>query len=170
MTENQEARSEVVAKKVMYEFSMFNFLCDKLRSEYQESETFAPGDVTFVGTASSSIEEDRTTFALLESLLLHTRVLHDFFYKQRHLDDIVASDFVTEWETWRPQKDEYLGNPDRKDRLDKALAHLTLRRVEYDSNEKKWNVDAIQEAVENPMNTFLENLPPEIKPWFDTTE
>jgi len=161
-----------VAQKVDYEFTMFKFLCERLRLDSQESVTFKPGDVTFVGTGTSTDEDDRTTYALLESLLLHTRVLHDFFYKPRNpnnprtADDVIASDFVTFWESLRPSKGDYIGNADRKERLDKALAHLTLRRVEYDSNEKQWNVDAIEAAIGNAIKIFLHNLPDDKRPWF----
>ena len=172
MRENDTYCNASVARKVVYEFTMFNFLCDKLRLDFQESVTFKPGDVTFVGTGSSADEDDRTTYALLESLLLHTRILHDFFCKPRNpknprtADDIIAGDFVPDWQGLRPPKGEYLGNSDRKDRLDKALAHLTLRRVEYDSNEKRWNVDAIEDVIGDAIKVFLRNVPDERKPWF----
>jgi hypothetical protein len=174
MAEDNTYCNANVARKVVYEFTMFNFLCETLRFDFQESVTFKPGDLTYVGTGGSADEDDRTTYALLESMLLHTRVLHDFFYKPRNpnnprtADDIIASDFVPEWETLRPSKGEYLGHSDRKDRLDKALAHLTLRRVKNDSNEKQWNVDAIHVAIGNAIKVFLQNLPDERKPWFTT--
>ncbi|MEZ6128810.1 MAG: hypothetical protein R3C59_09020 [Planctomycetaceae bacterium] len=73
--------SAEVAEKIDYEFTMFRFLYERLRIEFQESVTFKPGDVTFTGTGSSTDEAHRITYALLESMRLHTRVLHDFFYK-----------------------------------------------------------------------------------------
>jgi hypothetical protein len=164
MTANRNFCTEKVAKKVLYEIRMFNFLCDEPRLLSRESVTFQPGDVTLVGTGFDSVNEDWRTFALLESFLLHTRVLHDFFYKRREQDDVIASDFVPDWESRRLAKGEYL--KDRKKRLDKAIAHLTLQRVEYDGNEKKWNVDAIQAEIGIAIKQFRQFLPVESKQWF----
>lgn len=167
MPEDADYCNEQVAKKVAYEHAMFTFLYGELRSRFQETATFQPGDVTYLGTGGEPSDgELRETFALLESYLLHTRVLHDFFYKAPSRDDVVAAHFVPGWEGLRPPLDAYLGDPDRKKRLDKALAHITLARVGYDSHDKKWNVDAIRDAIENAMATFLTNLPPERRLWF----
>lgn len=164
MSDEEMYCNEPVARKVVYEFTMFKFLCDKLRSSFEETDSFKPGEVTYFGTGLAIGENDRTTFALLESLLLHTRVLYHFFYRSRSFDDVIASDFVPDWESQRPQIDEYLAA--RKERLNKAVAHLSLRRIEYDSNEKKWDVDAIERAIGNAMHVFLENLSEEKKTWF----
>lgn len=173
---NDEYSNEKTAAKVVYEFNMFNFLYERLRSEFMETATFLPGDITYLGTGRPMKCEDRLTFAILESFLLHTRVLHDFFFKSRNSndpkknDDSVASDFVPDWSSVRPQKGEYLGNKDRFERLNKALAHLTIRRVEYDQLQKAWNVDAIKDEVGNLIEAFQLNLPPERKAWFDAVE
>ena len=59
-----------------------------------------------------------------------------------------------------------LGDEDRKKRLDKALAHLTLKRLEYDEDQKQWNIDAVRAAIEVPMKQFLKLLPEKRSPWF----
>ncbi len=159
-----------VAEKVVYEYKMFTFLYGQLQVRFRESVTFQPGDATFLGTGSESDEELQTTFALLESYLLHARVLHDFFYKVPSRDDVVASHFVARWDKQRPPQDAYLGNEDRRIRLDKALAHLTLKRLKYDTGEKRWNVDAIRDAIGEPMKTFMEMLPKYRMPWFMIAE
>jgi hypothetical protein len=155
-----------VAEKVIYEYTMFTFLYGLLRYRVRESVTFQPGDVTYVGTGSESDEELQTTYALLESYLLHARVLHDFFHKPQSRDDVVAGHFVSGWETLRPPQDPYLAEKNRRNRLDKALAHLTLERLNYDAEEKRWNVDAIRDAIDEPMKAFLEKLPKDRKAWF----
>jgi hypothetical protein len=157
-----------VAQKVWYEYSMFTFLSELLQSRAFESATFQPGDVTYLGTGTVFDDEYlRTTYALLESYLLHARVLHDFFYKDQSRDDIVAEQFVANWGSLRPVQDAYLGDEDRKKRLDKAVAHLTLKRLEYDRDQKKWNIDAVRVAIDGPMKRFLELLPVDRRPWFD---
>ena len=166
MTDDPKYCNEDVAKKVLYEFAMFTFLCDKLKCEYWESNNFAPGDITYLGTGWDANEDRRTQFALLESLLIHTRILRDFFYKPATHDDIVASHFVPDWSSLRPPQNEYLSV--RRDRFDKAIAHLSLKRIEYESNEKKWNLDAIRDSIEKPMKKFLETLSPDRVSWFKT--
>src|SRR5262245_3439599 len=95
-----------VAQKVWYHYSMFTFLSDLLRSRAFESDTFHPGDVTYLGTGTVFDDEHlRTTYAFLESYLLHARVLHDFFYKDQSRDDIVAEHFVADWARLRPAQD-----------------------------------------------------------------
>jgi hypothetical protein len=170
MAESKDYCNEDVAKKVAYEFEMFQFLCNYLQPESRECATLAPGHVTYVGTGWGGDKQRRLTCALLESFLLHTRVLHDFFYKKRTRDDVIASDFVPDWERVRPPLDPYLSDPDRRTRLDKALAHLSLKRVEYEVREKKWNVDAICAAIEAPMKRFLASLSPEVGAWFKAGE
>jgi hypothetical protein len=158
---------EAVAQKVWYEYSMFKFLGGILKGRVMETSTFAPGDVIHLGTGTEPDDEDlRTTYAFLESYLLHARVLHDFFYKDQSRDDIVAEHFVDQWVSLRPARDPYLGDEERKKRLDKGLAHLTLKRLEYDVQDKKWNIEAVEAAIETPMKRFLELLPEERKPWF----
>ena len=88
-----------VAKKVMYEYSMLVFLHGILQSRAEESHAFTPGEVKYVGTGSEMGESLRSTYAYLESYLMHARVLHDFFYKEpaKNKDDIVAKHFVMGW-------------------------------------------------------------------------
>lgn len=168
MTSEKRPCSPEVAKLVVYEMSMFNYLCDKLEPEYEETETFVPGKITWLGTGSSSDEDKQETFALLESLLLHTRVLHDFFYpnkkKKPRPDDVLASHFIPDWDTRCPRKPEYIGK--QKKRLNKALAHLTTARLGYDSDGKKWNVTAIRNEMHDVIEQFIGRLPQDQKQWF----
>jgi hypothetical protein len=159
--------NEQVAAKVAYEIAMFRFLCGELDLSFQESVDFTPGHVSFVGTGGSEDDERRTS-ALLESLLLHTRVLLDFFDKtDRCKDDVLASDFVPNWADLRPAPGPYFADEDRKERLNKALAHLTLKRLDYDHHDKKWNIPAIRREIGIAIDAFIDNLPPDRRPWFD---
>jgi len=151
---------------VAYEFGMFRFLCEKLEFDFRESVTFKPGDVTFLGTGSSTDDDDRTTFALLESMLLHTRVLLDFFYGNRCKDDIIAQDFVPNWNNLRPPLGPYLADDSQHERLNKALAHLTLKRIDYDAGQKSWDVTAISSEIGRVISSFIANLPADRRAWF----
>ena len=153
------------ARRVTYEFCMFEFLCERLEQDYKESDTFTPGNTTFVGTGFGD-EEVKETSALLESLLIHSRVLLSFFCDKcrRYPDGILATDFIPEWEVESPG--EYLGDKERKSRLNKAVAHLSLKRVDYESHEKKWNLTEINSEVGGLIRKFLESLPADREPWF----
>ncbi len=135
MSVEKEYCTEEVAKKIAYEFRMFKYLCDRLEPLYLEAGTFIPGNITMCGTGCSS-DEERETSASLESFLLHTRVLYDFFqYKRRDNDNVLAGDFVDNWKTPCPSECKYLLA--QKGRLNKALAHLIaqegrLRRYRED--------------------------------------
>ena len=153
-----------VAKKVMYEYSMLVFLHGILQSRAMESYAFAPGEVKYAGTGAETDDNFRTTYAFLESYLIHARVLHDFFYKEPIKDDIVAAHFVPDWDHLKPPLHAYLATDDRRNRLDKSVAHLTLKRLEYDLGDKRWNIDAIHEAIDQPMRCFEITSPTRKRP------
>jgi len=167
MSADEHICDQKMAEKVSYEFGMFTFLCDELGQAVQESLEFAPGSIRLLGTGGSTRDE-RSLSALLESLLLHTRVLHDFFYKtDRKADDILAQDFIPDWPNVCPAKGPYFADGDRRVRLNKALAHLTRKRLEYDSHDKGWDVRAICSEIGAAIEKFIANLPPDRKSWFD---
>ncbi|MFH1656446.1 MAG: HIT family protein [Candidatus Nealsonbacteria bacterium] len=75
---------------------------------------------------------------LIESLAIHTRVLMDFFYGSRKLDDIIAQDLLSEndnWEKLRLPITQTLEIAKRK--ANKQLAHLSLSRIEMKRKGKK---------------------------------
>lgn len=158
--------NEDVARKVVYEFRMFSFLANALHVAYEESDdSFQPGDITHIGTGTPTDEEEATEFALLESFLLHTRVLRDFFYPERiNDDDVIASHFVENWKLIRPEMSPWLAG--HKQGLNKALAHLSIARLKYEREQKKWNVSALQQEIESLISRFMERLPDERKVWF----
>ncbi len=112
-----------------------------------------------------STPEKRNRFALLESFLLHTRVLRDFFFRMpKYDDDVVAKCFIPDWDRHCPEKGEYL--EEREDRLNKALAHLTTKRLDYDSNEKNWKINKIHEELQPVIDLFVSKLPDNKRDWF----
>jgi len=101
---------------------------------------------------------------LLASFLLHTRVLRDFlFYPRKWDDDVVAEDFLAEWdesvEKWCPYLHE------NKSRLDKSLAHLSYERIDFEPN-KEWDCGRIHTDLKAAWDEFWDRLTPEKQEWF----
>ena len=158
--------SPEVAAKVAYEMRMFRHGYDKLAQLQVDMGNILPGDVMpRVGTGIST-EQVRDASTLVESFLIHARVLRDFFCRGRlKTDDVIAGDFVSGWT--QPPASDYSYIRAQKDRLDKALAHLTTTRVRYDSEGKKWDVATIRREIEPIIERFLAELPDDRRPWFE---
>ena len=117
-----------------------------------------------VGTGIST-EEVRDASILIECFLIHTRVLRYFFANERlRKDDIIASDFVSGWSP--PSETEVAYISAENDRLDKALAHLTTRRIAYDTKGKYWDVTRIMKEIQPLIERFLAELPDDRRGWF----
>ncbi len=158
--------SPEVAAKVVYEITMFRHGYEKLVELDVDVGNILPGQVwPRVGTGISS-EEVRDASVVLESFLVHARVLHDFFCQSRRWeDDIVASDFVGTWA--KPSESDYGYLNAQKERLDKALAHLTTTRVKYDTDGKVWDVATIRREIEGMIQRFFSELPDERRRLFE---
>ncbi|MBI3838808.1 MAG: hypothetical protein HY288_12860 [Planctomycetia bacterium] len=161
-----EPCTPAVAPKVAYEIRMFRYTSDRLRRLDLDLDTVFPDNVSpRVGTGIST-EEVREASMVLESFLVHTRVLRDFFWRGRSRpDDVVAGDFVGGWKM--PSDSEYSYLFSHKDRLDKALAHLTTARVTYDSEGKGWAIREIENEIEPMIERFLRELPEDRRYWFE---
>ena len=157
--------SPEVAAKVAYEMRMLRHAYDKLAQLQVDMGNILPGDVMpRVGTGISS-EEVRDASTLVESFLIHARVLRDFFCRERHkADDVIARVFISGWT--QPPVSDYSYISAQKERLDKALAHLTTSRVKDDSEGKQWDVVTIRREIEPMIDRFLAELPNDRRPWF----
>ena len=90
----------------------------------------------------------------LESLLIHTRNLFDFFYgPEIPNDDIRAFHFIEKSVLWRPSKSEYL--EEIKPSINKHLTHLTYSRIQG----KEWDWKKIALEINEAYKEFLEALP-----------
>jgi len=158
--------SPEVAAKVKYEIQMFRHVYDKLAQLQVDQGNISPGEVMpRVGTGIST-EEVRDASALVESFLLHARVLRDFFCREGKGDDVVARHFVSGWTQPPVSEYSYISDQKQKDRLNKALAHLTTARVRYDSEGKQWDVDKVRCEIERMIDRFLSELPDDRRAWF----
>lgn len=172
MADHHKYFTEGNAKSVAYEFMMFSFLIEKLRWSAEETAEFRPGNIEWLGTGHTDDSRKRELYALLESLLLHTRVLYDFFYKLPTRDDLSAPFFADKWDASPPPEGTYLdlvANPKSKNQINKAVAHLTAERADYSPIEKKWNVEAIGIEMNEVITEFMKKVPEDRKAWFSFT-
>lgn len=101
-----------------------------------------------------------------EGLVLHARVLRDFFYKKLDRlgkliepkdDDILAVHYFAKEVAWPYTYDDmsqYL--KDHKTRMDRALAHLSYDRLTY--KEKGWDDAQIRKDIGGRWFEFMGNL------------
>ena len=96
--------------------------------------------------------------ALLESFLIHARILIEFLYKNKPYKDTVrASQYFTSdspWKSIRPQKTELLEKTEKD--AHKHLAHLTYTRLQ---GKRGWPYIKIANDIKAVLQVFYENLP-----------
>ena len=96
--------------------------------------------------------------ALLESFLIHARILIEFLYKNKPYKDTVrASQYFTSdspWKSIRPQKTELLKKTEKD--AHKQLAHLTYTRLQ---GKREWPYIKIANDIKAVLQVFYENLP-----------
>lgn len=104
--------------------------------------------------------EGVTTNAILESLLIHMRVLLDFFYKDispRHPDDILAAKFFSSVENWQSIRERSKSDDTRhfQEDIHKHVAHLTdMRRdVNWDNDRLR-----VSQEINDLIEVFLRNV------------
>lgn len=99
--------------------------------------------------------------ALVESFLVHARLLIGFFYGETPFsDDIIPKHFLTgkKWEDIRPHKSKMLDKVERN--AHKHLAHLSYARIE---RKVQWPYMEIAKEIEGLLNIFLENIDNKLK-------
>jgi hypothetical protein len=109
--------------------------------------------------------------AALETFLLHARVLRDFFSnsrpRPRNADtDILAEDFFNTPGEWTKPTLKYLTETRSKERLDRALAHLSYDRISYAETGKGWRTSLIADELIAAWAEFLGTLHADRKEWF----
>ena len=102
-----------------------------------------------------------------EGLVLHSRVLRDFFFTKYKQDgkrdardtDIVAVDYFAAASSWHYTSQNlppYLKQT--KDRMDQTLAHLTFGRLKYTGSAKAWSTDDLRAEIGETWIEFIEKL------------
>jgi hypothetical protein len=107
---------------------------------------------------------------LIESCVLHFRNLVDFFYppSSSQPDDVTAADYVPGWNS--PPAPPILR--DARNRANKELAHLTLKRKTGAPPDKAWDLADLSNAMTPIISEFFKRvdasmLPPRMKAVFD---
>jgi hypothetical protein len=109
----------------------------------------------------------------VEVFLLHTRTLRDFFLRSRPLSknaetDILAEDFFDTPGQWTKPTCIYLTEPRTKERLDRALAHVTYDRIDYARTGKNWRTSLIAAELDGAWSAFIGALPTDRRAWFES--
>lgn len=113
----------------------------------------------------SSGKGDPRWNALLESMLIHARVLYHFFTRDRkYPDDVIAPDFFDDDHEWTQFEETELRKSAVK-RMDKALAHLTYQRIEFEKH-KTWQISVLYKDLMEMWKRFWQTLPPARQEWF----
>jgi hypothetical protein len=164
MSFDPEYHNEAVAKKVAYEFHMFDFLGKAILDIGEIDDSYIPGEYIFPDSGSGDPwGDDEGAWAMLEAFLLHTRCLYEFFTATRpNKDNIIPSHFVDNWVPADPNAFAYLDRDNIK-RLHKALAHIAKERIEFSGG---WKVYAIRKEIGDLIQSFREQLPDEQQEWF----
>jgi len=168
-----KAEAKKIVPHLMYEWEMLCWTYGKLFSnDAQESEccelATSVRKVHWAGTARYGLNP--LGAALLESFLLHARVMRDFLWKEkRHKDDALAADFFDDERSWKRPR---LGGRLSADRirLNKALAHLTYARTQPGESVDEWCIDQIKFELDKGWRAFLESLPEDRRCWFTSAD
>ena len=82
----------------------------------------------------------------VEGFGLHLRNLIEFFYPSSpHADDVLAVDYVANWDTKRPAITPLLESA--RARANKELHHLTAQRIAGRPSHKEWDFDRVGQEL-----------------------
>jgi len=99
--------------------------------------------------------------ALLESFLIHARILIEFLYKNKpYKDTVIASQYFTDSQNILPPKTKLLEET-AKD-AHKYLAHLTYTRTHL-QGKKQWFYIKIANDIKAALQVFCKKLPDDFK-------
>jgi len=102
--------------------------------------------------------------ALIESYVIHTNILLDFFYKPpTKPDDAKAVDYVKDRKKWKTALlpyNKYFRKFNR--RRSREVVHLSYRRLEVSRQEKTWFPEKTTQHIKELINVFLDNADPEL--------
>lgn len=155
-----DSRAEKAVEKIMYELMMVRNTAKKL-----------------IANQSSNV----MSTALLESFLLHVRVLYNFFTLKKHNDkyltntnepmEILAIHFFNNPSRWKNKisrlfkycRNNLSSNKGQLTDINKYLTHLTYPRIDKKLN---WDIKAILNDIEDSWNIFLDTLEERENKWF----
>lgn len=102
--------------------------------------------------------------ALIESFVIHTQVILDFFYMpQMKADDAKAIHYIDDVKLWKsvlPSYDRYFRKFNR--RRSREVVHLSYSRLEVKGEDKTWHLVKTTEHIKLVVNAFLEQANKEL--------
>ncbi len=108
-------------------------------------------------------ETDIIIDALIESFVIHTQIILDFFYiPQMKADDAKAIHFVKDIGLWKkniPSYDRYFRKFNR--RRSREVVHLTYSRLDVAAENKPWNIQKTTGHIKRVVNAFLDHAHPD---------
>lgn len=113
------------------------------------------------GQIKTEPDNQYMTNIILESFVLHSRNLIDFFLlnKKVKIDDVIALDYHTKSRTWFKIVEKHQTFLKMiKHRADKELAHMTLKRKYGILDEKSWDYETIYSVLKEIINQFINDL------------
>ena len=100
--------------------------------------------------------------ALLESFVLHTSVILDFFYKMPlNPLEAKAAHYIKDMNAWRdvlPSYNKYFIRFNKK--RNREVMHLSYERLKVEYVEKVWDFTRLNEQLRKIIDLFLENADP----------
>jgi len=93
----------------------------------------------------------------IECFLLHARNLYEFYYHSPNKDYSRATNFILDWDKYRPAKTTAI--KEQENRINLELSHLTYKRIAGSTPEKQWNYGNLYNDYLIITKTFLEHLP-----------
>jgi hypothetical protein len=101
--------------------------------------------------------------ALIESFVIHTQIILDFFYvPQMKPDDAKAIHFVRDVTIWKealPPYERYFRKFNR--RRSREVVHLSYSRLEVKGEDKTWYPEKTTEHIKLIVDLFLEHADPD---------
>jgi hypothetical protein len=134
-----------LARDVTYEFRMAHLAATKLRR------------------LGSPTIEDLEWSAWVEVLLLHSRVLADFFGSAGSRDDLSAIHYSPNWD---PESDDVTWLREHIPAINKRVMHLTAYRHRERDRVDAPEVDELILRLARVFAAFVDGLSPERRSWF----
>ena len=158
-----EQQMEGIVRYIKYEWDRFSWAAYMIKCSILDGKE--PDDWE-MGTGGG----DDTAKSLVEVCLLHARALRDFLNRERtdqgvHKTDVLAVDFFDAPNRWNKLPFPYLMK--HKDRVNRALAHLSYDRVGYEVTGRDWDFKVIITEVTDAWQEFLRALPETRRDWFE---
>ena len=102
--------------------------------------------------------------ALLESFVIHSSVILDFFYKlPLNLDEAKAVHYIKDREDWKkalPPYNKYFIKFNKK--RNSEVMHLSYRRLAVLPFDKKWNSSKLVKDIGKIVDLFLDHADPDL--------